>query len=155
MKKLAVGVGLVVAVVAFCFFNSRPALADGNVGVNWSTPWGGEWMTPGTCGANNLILQTSGSNCTVVASTNVTVAGNLTVTSGSVTASSVTVAPILLSQAVIAASTPTFTGQIILCANCTKQNSGITGGMLCISTGTTGANQWVAVSSQPALTGCL
>lgn len=143
MKKLAVGVGLFVAMVGFCFLNSRPALADGNQGVNWSTPWGGSWMTPGTCGANNNVLQVSGSNCTVVASTNVTVAGTLTATSGTVTVSSAAVGLIPQSLTQVQTSTPSFVGQLVFCQNCVNS-------LLCISstTASPGAgNDWVSVST--------
>lgn len=128
MKRLAVGVGLFAAVVAFCFMNSRPALADGNVGINWSTPWGGEWMTPGTCGANNNVLQVSGTNCTVVNSTNVVIAGSLSETTSTASLSSATIQVPNLTATQILASTPTYTGQPVLCTNCAA------GAVVCIST---------------------
>lgn len=54
----------------------------------------------------------------------------------------------------IAASTPTYTGNVVVCSNCTQANSGL--GVLCISTeATTAQNAYIlAGSSQTALTTC-
>ena len=58
----------------------------------------------------------------------------------------------MLSKAAIAALTPSTTGQIILCQNCVKGNSGTYN--ICISTGVTAAGQFIMVSTAAALLGC-
>lgn len=124
-----------VSMIVFCgaFFHSFPVFADGSVGVNWSTPWGGSWMTPGTCGADGNILQVSGSNCTVVNSTNVVLPGTLTATAGNVVLATTTFAYQNRTLAQISASTPSYVGAPVWCTNCAAAGGK---GTLCISTTT-------------------
>lgn len=120
-------------VVLFFGMCAGLSFADGNVGINWSTPWGGEWTTPATCGADGNILQISGPNCNVVASTNVVLPGTLTVTSGATILSTATFRLQNLTAAQISASTATYIGQPVYCTNCTASGGK---GTVCVSTST-------------------
>lgn len=68
MKKLAkLAVGILAAVMVGVCLHSQ-ALADGTRGANWSTPTGGSWGTPGTCGSAYQVLQPADSNCNMALS---------------------------------------------------------------------------------------
>jgi len=147
MKKLQKPLFLIAVVMGLALISIKVAMAGNQ--YNWGTSTGGSWSTPDdTAVMKNQVLQI-GANATpsVVASTNVTIIGTLTVTGAQTNLSSMTVNGSItipptfgLTLAQLSALTPTTTGQITTCTNCTVT-------LLVIATGTTTGGQWAGVFS--------